>query len=89
MEEAGTSHEKSSQLFCTVDWLSLDFGAVGQYAAIFAWEIAADGRDVRLIGLSTGRYGTAGEAFASGASLETIRLHSAVYRKPRCLHRMS
>ena len=48
--------------FYIVDWLPPDFGAVGQYAMLFAREIAATGRRVCLIGLT-------------GRCRETIREH--------------
>jgi len=42
-------------LFYVVDWLPPDFGAVGQHALIEAKEIAAKGREVHLVGLTSGR----------------------------------
>jgi hypothetical protein len=44
-----TSSNKSNQLFYIVDWLPPDFGAVGQYGAIFARDLAVAGRDVVLL----------------------------------------
>src|SRR5712691_9681415 len=87
--DRAAAREKSPQLFYVVDWLPPDFGAVGQYAAIFARDIGAAGRDVRLIGLTTGAAQTTAETFANGSRLETTRLRSAVYRKSRYLDRLS
>lgn len=44
----------SMHLFYIVDWLPPDFGAVGQYGLIFAREIAKAGRNVSLVGLTSG-----------------------------------
>jgi len=84
----GNPREKTTLLFYVVDWLPPDFGAVGQYAAISAREIAVAGRDVRLIGLTTGPSQTTREVLPNGTLLETTRLHSALYQKPRYLHRL-
>jgi hypothetical protein len=46
---AGAAH----LTFYLVDWLPPDFGAVGQYAALFCREMAEAGQNVRLIGLSS------------------------------------
>ena len=45
--------EPGRRLLYICDWLPPDFGAVGQYSVIFARELAADGFDVTLAGLST------------------------------------
>ena len=84
----GASCEKTGHVFYVVDWLPPDFGAVGQYGVIFARETAAAGRDVRLIGLTTGSRQTTSEALANGGLLETTRLHSAVYQKSRYVSRL-
>jgi hypothetical protein len=36
------------------DWLPPDFGAVGQYAVLFARQWASDGGAVTLVGLTSG-----------------------------------
>src|ERR1700682_4885666 len=61
-------------LFYVVDWLPPDFGAVGQYAVLFASEIAAKGRHVELIGLTSGEAGTSQQQFASGGLLRVTRI---------------
>ena len=68
-------------LFYIVDWLPPDFGAVGQYGAIYARELAVAGRDVRLIGLTTGDHSTTRELLANGKVFQTTRIHSTNYLK--------
>src|SRR4051812_47804460 len=75
-------------LFYIVDWLPPDFGAVGQYGSIFAREMAQAGRDVHLIGLTTGPSAVATEHFPGGGSLEVIRLSTAPYNKSRNIERL-
>ena len=67
------------RLFYLVDWLAPDFGATGQYALIFAAEQARAGRDVCLIGLTSGPQSQSSEAFDGGGRLTVLRLHA----KPR------
>jgi hypothetical protein len=75
-------------LFYVVDWLPPDFGAVGQYAAIFARDLATGGRDVKLIGLTSSEPQTTTEQFPGGGQLETVRLHARLYEKPRYFDRL-
>jgi hypothetical protein len=75
-------------LFYIVDWLPPDFGAVGQYAMIFAREFARGGRRVRLIGLTSGVGGTSREAFPGAGSLEVTRIAAGRYDKARYLTRL-
>jgi hypothetical protein len=72
---------KSGTLFYIVDWLPPDFGAVGQYAMVFAREIAEMGRSVRVIGLSSGSESEICEKFPNGAILEVKKLASRPYNK--------
>ena len=44
------------------DWLPPDYGAVGQYSALFARQLAEEGRDVTLVGLSSRESGTSFES---------------------------
>jgi hypothetical protein len=83
-----TSCNKRNQLFYIVDWLPPDFGAVGQYGAIFARDIAVAGRDVRLIGLTTGEYSTTREVLPNGHVFETTRIHGSMYSKSRFFTRL-
>lgn len=60
------------------DWLPPDFGAVGQYAVIFARQAAAAGSRVVLIGLTSGDGAVHDEVIGCGL-LRTVRIAS-----PRC-----
>jgi hypothetical protein len=75
-------------LFYVVDWLPPDFGAVGQYAVLFATEIAASGRRVELIGLTSGSASVTEERFQSGGSLRITRIAASSYDKSKNLHRL-
>src|SRR5215472_5371262 len=78
----------TNQLFYVVDWLPPDFGAVGQYGAILARKLAVAGRDVRLIGLTTGEHSTTRELLANGKVFETTRIHSVNYLKSGFIARL-
>jgi hypothetical protein len=75
-------------LFYVVDWLPPDFGAVGQYAVLFATEIAASGRRVELIGLTSGAESITEERFQTGGSLRITRIATSSYDKSNNLHRL-
>jgi hypothetical protein len=75
-------------LFYVVDWLPPDFGAVGQYAVLFATEIAASGRRVELIGLTSGSASVTEERFQGGGSLRITRIATSSYDKSKNLHRL-
>src|SRR5438105_417803 len=75
-------------LFYVVDWLPPDFGAVGQYGLVFARALAAAGRSVCLIGLTSGSASVCREACAGGGVLEIRRIASARYDKSRYLDRI-
>src|SRR5215467_9959323 len=65
------------------DWLPPDFGAVGQYAVLFAGEWARDGWDVTLVGLTSGKSGCqTAEPIGSG-SLKVRRIHRRPYKKQK------
>src|SRR5215469_6009836 len=83
-----TSYKKSNQLFYIVDWLPPDFGAVGQYGAIFARDLAIAGRDVRLIGLTTGDNSTTREVLLNGKIFEITRFRVSLYDKSRIIARL-
>src|SRR6516225_10098102 len=82
-----SSCKKSNQLFYIVDWLPPDFGAVGQYGAIFARDRAVAGRDVRLIGLSTGEHSTTREVLPNGKIFEITRIRSSFYCRIKIDHK--
>ena len=83
-----TSCKNSNQLFYLVDWLPPDFGAVGQYGAIFARDLAVSGRDVRLIGLTTGDTSTIREELPNGKLFEVTRIQCSNYVKSRFIQRL-
>jgi hypothetical protein len=74
-------------LFYVVDWLPPDFGAVGQYAMVFAREFARSGRRVFVVGLTSGRAVTTQEVCGAGV-LEIRRIAAARYDKSRVLNRL-
>ena len=87
-ERARTSDpRKNGTLFYIVDWLPPDFGAVGQYAMVFAREIAETGRSVRVIGLSSGSESESCEKLSNGALLEVKKLSAQPYNKSSFLSR--
>lgn len=69
------------------DWLPPDYGAVGQYSALFARELAEQGDAVVLAGLSSSASTTSEETLGTG-SLRTIRLHTQPYDKNDFLRRL-
>ncbi len=70
-----------------MDWLPPDFGSVGQYAALFARELAAAGRQVHLIGLTSGTAATESESYAPDGELKITRIASSTYDKTSYLRR--
>lgn len=80
----------SPPLFYIVDWLPPDFGAVGQYALNAAREIAAEGRRVHLVGLTSGPASFDDVRFPETDGQLTIeRLHANPYEKTRMAHRLA
>jgi hypothetical protein len=75
-------------LFYVVDWLPPDFGAVGQYAVVFARQMAEAGRQVTLVGLTSGPSRTDVERFTSGGILETTRIAISTYDKTKYASRL-
>ena len=75
-------------LFYLADWLPPDFGAVGQYALITARQLAAEGRDVHLIGLTTAETSEEVTRFDGGGALSVRRLAAKPYEKTRFFRRL-
>lgn len=73
-------------LFYVVDWLPPDFGAVGQYALLSARHIAATGREVFLIGLTSDPRPDL--AFACEPNLNILKLKAKPYEKKSFLRRL-
>lgn len=66
------------RLLYLCDWLPPDFGAVGQYSALFARQRAAGGEDVVLAGLSSTAASVTEETVGEGR-LRTVRVRAPVY----------
>src|SRR5215472_19209327 len=71
------------------DWLPPDFGAVGQYALLFARQWANEGWEVTLVGLTSGeRAWEAAETVGKG-SLQIWRVHRSTYEKQKFFVRLA
>src|ERR1043166_925730 len=82
-----TQASRAPCLFYVVDWLPPDFGPTGQYALVHAREIANSGREVHVIGLTSGSPEAGRETFASGM-LQVTRIRSSRYDKTRYVSRL-
>ncbi|HVT26796.1 MAG TPA: hypothetical protein VHE81_02150 [Lacipirellulaceae bacterium] len=71
------------------DWLPPDFGAVGQYAMLFARQRASDGWAVTLVGLTSGESRRHQIEAVGNGSLEVLSIHRATYRKQRLAARLA
>src|SRR5262245_27315340 len=70
------------------DWLPPDFGAVGQYAVLFARQWAQSGWAVTLVGLTSREpRREAAEPIGEG-SLDIIRVRRPTYKKQRLSERL-
>jgi hypothetical protein len=65
------------------DWLPPDFGAVGQYAMLFARQWAREGWAVTLVGLTSGQTTCQPIEAVGEGSLEVFRIHRTTYQKQR------
>ena len=74
------------RLVSLCDWLPPDFGAIGQYAVLFAGERASRGEHVTLVGLSSVKNGREVANLGAGR-LETIRVQAPRYDKSRLVQR--
>src|SRR4051812_9462825 len=70
------------------DWLPPDFGAVGQYAMLFARQWAEEGWTVTLVGLTSGAATREPVAPVGSGSMEIIRVHRDPYNKQKLLARL-
>jgi hypothetical protein len=70
------------------DWLPPDFGAVGQYAVLFARKWASDGWAVTLVGLTSGQSRKAEAQAVGKGSLKIIRAHRRTYEKQKIASRV-
>ena len=70
------------------DWLPPDFGAVGQYAVLFARQWASEGWAVTLVGLTSGPSNRQAAEPIGDGSLEIIRVHRRSYKKQKFIARL-
>src|SRR5262245_21602786 len=79
---------KAKRLVYICDWLPPDFGAVGQYAVLFARQWATEGWAVTLVGLTSGPSNRQAAEPVGDGSLEVIRIHRHTYKKQKFLARL-
>jgi hypothetical protein len=88
MRRLDETHVMKKRLVYICDWLPPDFGAVGQYAMLFAREWAKSGWEVTLVGLTSGEARReAAEPIGEG-TLEVIRVRRPAYEKQRLAERL-
>jgi hypothetical protein len=81
-------HVRQKRLVYICDWLPPDFGAVGQYAMLFAREWARNGWAVSLVGLTSGKSRRESVESVGEGILEIIRVHRPTYEKQRFAERL-
>src|SRR6266487_5683054 len=69
-------------------WLPPDFGAVGQYAVLFARQWAREGWAVTLVGLTSGPSNRQAAEPVGDGSLEVLRVHRHTYKKQKFVRRL-
>jgi hypothetical protein len=79
----------TKRLVYICDWLPPDFGAVGQYAALFARQWAHEGWAVTLVGLTSGKAAHQSAEPVGKGSVETIRVHRRTYQKQKFASRLA
>jgi hypothetical protein len=79
---------KAKRLVYICDWLPPDFGAVGQYAVLFARQWASEGWAVTLVGLTSGPSNRQAAEPVGGGSLEVLRIHRHTYKKRKFVARL-
>jgi hypothetical protein len=85
----GRMHRLTKRLVYICDWLPPDFGAVGQYAVLFARQWAREGCEVTLVGLTSGESNCQAATPVGDGSLEVVRVHRRSYRKERFTARLA
>jgi hypothetical protein len=78
----------TKRLVYICDWLPPDFGAVGQYAVLFAHQWAREGWAVTLVGLTSGEPSQQSAAPIGEGSIEVLRVHRRTYRKQKFMSRL-
>src|SRR3954469_17887179 len=81
-----SAHTKRLVYIC--DWLPPDFGAVGQYAMLFARQWAAEGWAVTLVGLSSRASERSPSETVGSGSLAVVRVHRRTYQKQKFIARI-
>jgi hypothetical protein len=71
------------RLVYVCDWLPPDFGAVGQYALLFARQWANEGWAVTLVGLSSSQAHRSAVETVGEGSLEVRWIHRRAYKKQK------
>ena len=79
---------KTKRLIYICDWLPPDFGAVGQYAMLFARQWAHEGWAVTLVGLTSGPSNRQAAETVGNGSLEVLRIHRDAYKKQKFVERL-
>jgi hypothetical protein len=79
---------KAKRLVYICDWLPPDFGAVGQYAVLFARQWASEGWAVTLVGLTSGPSNQQAAEPVGDGSLEVLRIHRHTYKKQKFVARL-
>ena len=79
----------TKRLIYICDWLPPDFGAVGQYATLFARQWAHEGWAVTLVGLTSGKTAHQFAEPLGEGSLEVIRIHRRTYQKQKFASRLA
>jgi hypothetical protein len=78
----------SKRLVYLCDWLPPDFGAVGQYAVLFARQRANEGWSVTLVGLTSGQSRRETRVRIGDGWLEVLRIHRRPYQKQKFIARL-
>jgi hypothetical protein len=78
----------TKRLVYICDWLPPDFGAVGQYAVLFAHQWAREGWAVTLVGLTSGEPSHQAAEPNGEGSIEVLRVHRRTYRKQKFMSRL-
>ncbi len=78
----------TKRLVYICDWLPPDFGAVGQYAVLFARQWAREGWAVTLVGLTSGKSNRQAAEPVGDGSLEVLRIHRQTYKKQKFVARL-
>jgi hypothetical protein len=79
----------TKRLVYICDWLPPDFGAVGQYAMLFARQWAREGWAVTLVGLTSGGSSRQAAEPVGDGSLEVLRVHRRTYQKQKFATRLA